>query len=95
MTYFFMSRAKEIFAFTNGSLHRESCVTRGDVAFLLKNVPWYDNILWPFTDGVQLRSEDKKHLGAVVHALQSCVFSGQHASYDGVCDNFDAPVGGF
>ena len=51
---FFMCRASELYATSNGTVHKEFCLTRKDVRFLMGNRRVTPPALWHFADRVEV-----------------------------------------
>ena len=54
VSYFFMCRASELYATSNGTVHKEFCLTRKDVRFLVGNRRVTSPALWRSADRVEV-----------------------------------------
>lgn len=72
-SYFFMCRASEIYAASNGKVHKEFCLTRGDIRFLMGERCVISPALWRFADRVEVRFRASKgnHEAAVVSRVKT------------------------
>ncbi|CAB1109183.1 unnamed protein product [Ectocarpus sp. CCAP 1310/34] len=74
VSYFFMCRPSEIFAYGNGKIHKEFGITRGNVAFWKGEQQLLTPALWRCADRVDVLFEASKsnHDEAVVSRVKTC-----------------------
>ena len=75
ISYFFLCRASELFAYSNGKIHKYFGLTRGDVAFKRRGTQLLKPSEWHSADCVELRFRahkgDQKRLGAVINRTRA------------------------
>ncbi|CAM9526848.1 unnamed protein product, partial [Sphacelaria rigidula] len=70
VSYFFLYRASELFAYSKGKIHKDIGLTRGDIAFKRGETQLHKHAEWQTADSVEVRFKahqgDQKRRGVVL-----------------------------